>query len=89
MGKRISWAVRLERAEEKGGFSWYEKKLADSWQTCAVGERHDFADYDAWIKVANWYDSKEYKYGHEFMYAVRENDVWRAKEAYTKLQALP
>lgn len=89
MSKRISWAVRLERAEANKGFSKYEKRLADSWQTCAVGEKHNWADSPFWSVQPNWFDSDENRLGIEFMFAVRENDVLGAKEAYAKLQALP
>lgn len=89
MRKRISWAVRLERAEANEKFTSYEKKLADSWMTCAVGEKHGFERYESWKSTKGWYESYEHKYGIEFMYAVREDDVFRAKEAYAKLQALP
>lgn len=84
MTKRKSWAARIEAAEKRGKFTRYEAALArDSWTTCAVGEKHNWA--------SSFYDraDEEDRLGLAFGEAVNDDDVPLAKYLYEQIQALP
>lgn len=92
MTKRLSWAVRIERAEKRGKFNQQDKDLARGWTFCAVGERHGFIPEDDWW---NWgrkseTEQQEITLGNAFADAVCEaNNIPEAKRIYTEIQALP
>ena len=87
MSTRLSWAVRLERAEKRGRFTETDGKYAIDWSSCAIGERHD------WEK--NFKPSKqdftrrESDLGLAFESAVHHQDIPRAQRLYAEIMALP
>ena len=83
MSKRLSWAVRLARAKERGRFNDYEKGLATFWTQCAIGERHSFPSSRPAL------NSDERIEGMLFMHAVRDDDIPEAERIYALIQALP
>ena len=89
MSKRLSWAVRLERAEKRGRFTDKDVELAFwSFITCAIGERHNWKlqRKDDW----DWdITEQEFKLGGDFGYAVNEQDIPDAKRIYQEIMALP
>lgn len=89
MTKRLSWAVRLERAEKRGKFTQQEIDLAGDWTKCAVGERHNFPKESAYADDFLYESTQEGRLGIEFMYAVQNGNIPKAKRIYAGIQALP
>ena len=85
MAKRLSWAVRLERAKARGKFTQAERDYANSWMTCAVGEKHHWSTT---YKTDKWYETREYKAGMEFLSAVKADNIPEAKRLYAEIMAL-
>jgi len=83
MAKRLSWAVRIERAKEKGRFSSKDKWLAhhNGWGTCAIGEKR------GWVDAVP--PEPEQTLGIAFGEAVWNNRIWEAESIYAQIQALP
>ena len=41
----MDWAARIARAEKRGRFTLVDKRLAEAWISCAVGEhRHQYQE---------------------------------------------
>ena len=86
MAKRLSWAVMLERAGKRGKFTQIERDYASSWMTCAVSERHHWSiDVE---HMDEWYETREYEAGIEFLRAVNDDDIPAAKRLYAEIMAL-
>ncbi len=86
---RLSWAVRLERAEKRGKFTEQEVSYAGSWLSCAVGERHGYPRKPGYQYITEFRDSPEYRLGLEFDTAVYDQDIPEAKRIYQLIQELP
>ena len=82
MSKRLSWAIRLERAEKRGRFFMVDKDLANEWPTCAIGEKHGG-------KFSTGRNMTEVRLGNEFWHAVDRDDIAEAKRIYQEIVALP
>ncbi len=86
MAKRLSWAVRLERAEKRGRFTGQEHEWADTWNTCAVGE---FNGWPSSRRLPKDTSPELEQLGFLFMYAVNADDVEKAASIYQQIQELP
>ncbi len=96
MAKRLSWAVRIERAEKRGKFTEFEHDLANKdWRTCAVGEKHNWPSSLSWggpdyVGVSDpALSTSEYGLGTAFGNAVCDDDIPEAKRLYAEIMALP
>ena len=65
-----SWKGRIRVAKVNGFFSHYDKSLASSWQTCAVGELDLFPDVPLTAEMLEEYSSTLFKLGSEFSISV-------------------
>jgi len=81
---RLSWAVRLERAEKRGKFLAKDYELASSFLTCAVGEKTHGK-----FHVINDIYKPAYRLGMEFYAKVKDQDIPEAKRIYQLIQELP
>lgn len=82
-----SWMERINRAELNGAFTTKDKKLAASFQTCAVGERFRLSDYreeDALDFAAKY--PPLFLAGIHFNGAVFCGDFKRVRHWYTEIQ---
>ena len=82
MAKRLSWAVRLARAKQRGKFSAEDLALARDWATCLIGERHGFKEMGTLLP-------DEFALGGRFPGAVWDQDIPEAERIYALVQALP
>lgn len=85
MTKRLSWAIRIERAEKRGKFTEQEHNWSTEWMTCAVGEKHNFPRTDDYVEHV---DDTEIDLGVLFMRKVLDNNIPEAKRIYAEIQAL-
>lgn len=85
MTERKSWAARLETAKERGKFFALDKRLSDQWNSCAIGERHNF-DPGIWSPDL---EEAELNLGLQFNDAVQGDNVAEAIEVYQQILALP
>ena len=81
MAKRLSWAVRLARAKERGLFTEDEWIWSSDWRTCAIGERYQWREGDR--------SDEEEDLGIKFLQAVGRDDIPEAERIYALIQALP
>ena len=88
MSKRLSWAVRLERAEKRGKFTDFEIQRAGEYLTCAIGERHSFPQGDE-DEFHSTLTKEETELGYEFYYMMTKQNIPEAKRIYAEIQALP
>lgn len=89
MSKRLSWAIRIEQAEKRGRFTTVDIRLAESFLTCAIGERHNgrFPTLDAY--QSNHPLNREYILGMHFFTEVKNQSLTEARRLYEEIQALP
>ena len=85
MAKRKSWALRIEAAEKRGRFTEQDKDKAQSWNTCAVGERHGWPSGLIFTELRR----EEINLGGHFLHVVVRDDFAEAKRLYLAIQALP
>lgn len=88
----MNWKKRIERAKKKGKFNATDRELAESWNTCAVGEH--FAIVDENLRVLGPSGSfggsltrrdKIAGKGIDFSYAVDDDDFKWASELLKKI----
>ena len=92
MAKRLSWAVRLARAKERGKFTIQDWRLAEHWNTCAIGERHGFprTENEAIdLQGADALRDQSVSLGCAFAGYVVGDDIPEAERIYALIQALP
>lgn len=89
MTKRLSWAVRLDQAEQRGRFNKVDIRLAESFLTCAIGERHNgkFPTLDAYQSTSPL--NHEYVLGMHFFTEVKAQNISEARRIYQEIQSLP
>lgn len=88
MTRRLSWAVRLERAEKRGKFTEFEVGQAMNYLTCAIGERHSFPRIDE-DRFQSILTKQELDLGYLFYYMLFKDNIPEAKRIYAEIQALP
>lgn len=89
----MKWAVRLKRAQKRGGFTQLDLVAAGSWITCAVGEvraTHRGKLVGAyWRKPVLWlysYSPGLADLGEAFYLAVSQDKPTEVVRAYNKIQ---
>lgn len=91
----MSWTKRLERAKRNGYFTPSDNTLAESWNTCAVGEglnaklpgREGVVGKNNGTIIYEFYPALDHE-GVKFLQAVEKNQVVRATKIYAKIQGL-
>ncbi len=89
----MKWIDRIKRAIKKGEFTVKDERLANKFNTCAIGEKFNMYEKPKW-----WAFLKE-KFGREkanklcdlgvtFYDKVSDNDTAGAREIYNKIQKL-
>jgi len=85
------WEQRFIAAEKRGGFSKYEVACSQSWGTCAIGERRQMLHLELTNdgdKLLMDHRGTLLKLGIDFMEAVKENQIARAKQLYMAISIL-
>ena len=72
------WRQRVKDAELNGRFSEREMQLAESWDTCAIGESrmkyHEFVNYDRGTQIDFPQDRDLNQLGYQFYLRVCKNN---------------
>lgn len=91
--QRKAWADRLALAESRGAFTADDCKRANSWTTCAIGERFNVrrrntVQMQAKVRAQGSDEEAAFRLGMEFMHYVADDNIARARETYDAIQAL-
>ena len=82
----MKWKDRIKEAKQLDGFSSHDKKAANDWVCCAVGEVLDLKNDS---EFSNWLcenHPKLSKLGVKFDHAVYGNEVELAKSVYDDIR---
>ncbi len=79
----MSWKERIEQAAERGHFTREDKRVAVSWQTCAVGEALHARGRGCYAGSLAMYPL-----GMDFMHAVHGDNMRRAASVVAALDWL-
>ena len=78
----MTWEKRLLRARKHGSFARIDKEKAGAWPTCAVGERFKIQG----LSLPHYVSEQVACLGHDFMNAVKADDVYVAVHLYDQIQ---
>ena len=83
----MNWDARLTRAEERGEFSPKDKRLAQQWTTCAVGEnRGRYDESPSQMEATPRADGLD-SLGCTFYGAISRDNIFAARAIYDRIQA--